>query len=197
MKWLSEKLTNYVIKTGVVSKELYAVYQYGFQIGLEMFCCFTACFIIAVYLHIISEFIIFTGIFIMLRTYAGGIHLNSFGSCFICSVVVQTVALLISITYQFPIKSAWIIIIISAILIYKLSPVESISRKLDKEEKKHCKKITLIIIISICIFAGCCTLGCAYKAVSLIALTMMIVFISQCFGIIKYKLCKKYKYMGI
>lgn len=104
MKWLSEKLTNYVIKTGVVSKELYAVYQYGFQIGLEMFCCFTACFIIAIYLHIISEFIIFTGIFIMLRTYAGGIHLNCFGSCLICSVVVQTVALLISITYQFPIK---------------------------------------------------------------------------------------------
>ena len=26
MKWLSERLTDYVIKTGVVSKELYAVY---------------------------------------------------------------------------------------------------------------------------------------------------------------------------
>ena len=191
MKWLSERLTDYVIKTGVVSKELYAVYQYGFQIGLEMFCCFTTCFIIAICLHIISEFIIFTGIFILLRTYAGGIHLNSFGSCFICSVAVQTVALLINIKYQFPIRSAWVIIMISSLLIYKLSPVESISRKLDKEEKKHCKKATLKIIISILIIAGCCTIRSGYKIISLIAITMSIVLFSQCLGIIKFKLLKK------
>ncbi len=191
MKWLSERLTDYVIKTGVVSKELYAVYQYGFQIGLEMFCCFTTCFIIAICLHIISEFIIFTGIFILLRTYAGGIHLNSFGSCFICSVAVQTVALLINIKYQFPIRSAWVIIMISSLLIYKLSPVESISRELDKEEKKHCKKATLKIIISILIIAGCCTIRSGYKIISLIAITMSIVLFSQCLGIIKFKLLKK------
>ena len=191
MKWLSERLTDYVIKTGVVSKELYAVYQYGFQIGLEMFCCFTTCFIIAICLHIISEFIIFTGIFILLRTYAGGIHLNSFGSCFICSVAVQTVALLINIKYQFPIRSAWVIIMISSLLIYKLSPVESISRELDKEEKKHCKKATLKIIISILIIAGCCTIRSGYKIISLIAITMSIVLFSQCLGIIKFKLSKK------
>ena len=191
MKWLSERLTDYVIKTGVVSKELYAVYQYGFQIGLEMFCCFTTCFIIAICLHIISEFIIFTGIFILLRTYAGGIHLNSIGSCFICSVAVQTVALLINIKYQFPIRSAWVIIMISSLLIYKLSPVESISRELDKEEKKHCKKATLKIIISILIIAGCCTIRSGYKIISLIAITMSIVLFSQCLGIIKFKLLKK------
>ena len=191
MKWLSERLTDYVIKTGVVSKELYAVYQYGFQIGLEMFCCFTTCFIIAICLHIISEFIIFTRIFILLRTYAGGIHLNSFGSCFICSVAVQTVALLINIKYQFPIRSAWVIIMISSLLIYKLSPVESISRELDKEEKKHCKKATLKIIISILIIAGCCTIRSGYKIISLIAITMSIVLFSQCLGIIKFKLLKK------
>ena len=47
MKWLSEKLTDYVINTGAVSKELYAVYQYGFQIGLEMLSCLLVCLIIS------------------------------------------------------------------------------------------------------------------------------------------------------
>ena len=78
MRRLSEKLTGYVIKAGTVSEELYAVYQYGFQIGLEMLCCFMVCLCIAVYLHMIPEFIVFTGIFMALRTYAGGVHLNSF-----------------------------------------------------------------------------------------------------------------------
>ena len=48
MKWLSEKITEYIIKTGAVSKELYAVYQYGFQIDLEMMSCLISLFIIRV-----------------------------------------------------------------------------------------------------------------------------------------------------
>ena len=192
MKWLSEKMTEYVVETGVVSKELYAVYQYGFQIGLEMLSCFSVCLLIAIYLQIIPEFLIITGIFILLRTYAGGVHLDSFGACFICSVIVQTATLLIGIKYPMPIKCAWFIIALNSILIYKFSPVESISRELDKEEKKHCKKVTLKIIIGILIIAGCCTIRNIYKITSLIAITMSIVLLSQCLGIIKFKLSKKY-----
>ena len=44
MKYLSEKITDYVIKTGAASEESYAIYQYGFQIGLEMVSCFLTCF---------------------------------------------------------------------------------------------------------------------------------------------------------
>lgn len=44
---LSEKITRYVIDAGAVSEELYAVYQYGFQIGLEMLICLFVCMSIA------------------------------------------------------------------------------------------------------------------------------------------------------
>ena len=192
MKWLSEKITEYIIRTGAVSKELYAVYQYGFQIGLEMLCCFSVCLLIAIYLQIIPEFLIVTGIFILLRTYAGGVHLDSFGACFICSVIVQTVTLLTGIKYPMPIKCAWLIIALNSILIYKVSPVENINRELDKEEKEHCRKVTLKIITVILIIAGCCTIGDNYKFTSSIAMTMSIVLFSQCLGIIKFKLSKKY-----
>ena len=94
MEWLSEKLTKYIVRTGAVSSELYAVYQYGFQIILEMLSCFLVCLGIALYLHMIPEFFVFTGIFMLIRTYAGGLHLNSFGACFICSVAVQTAVLI-------------------------------------------------------------------------------------------------------
>lgn len=192
MRRLSEKLTGYVIKAGAVSEELYAVYQYGFQIGLEMLCCFVVCLSIAIYLHMIPEFIVFTGIFMLLRTYAGGVHLNSFGGCFICSVVVQTVSLFIGNKYQFSVGNAWSIILISAVLIWKFAPVESISRELDRDEMEHCKKVTLKIIIGILSFAGVCTFVSNSEIVSLIALTVMVVFVSQCIGIIKYKVEKRF-----
>lgn len=192
MRRLSEKLTGYVIKAGAVSEELYAVYQYGFQIGLEMLCCFVVCLSIAIYLHMIPEFIVFTGIFMLLRTYAGGVHLNSFGGCFICSVAVQTVSLFIGNKYKFSVGSAWSIILISAVLIWKFAPVESIGRELDRDEMEHCKKVTLKIIIGILSFAGVCTFVSNSEIVSLIALTVMVVFVSQCIGIIKYKVEKRF-----
>lgn len=192
MWYLSKKITDYVLKMSAISSELYEVYQYGFQIGLEMFCCFSVCLLIAIYLQIIPEFLIITGIFILLRTYAGGVHLDSFGACFICSVIVQTATLLIGIKCPMPIKCAWFIIALNSILIYKFSPVESINRELDKEEKEHCRKVTLKIIIGILIITGCCTIRNIYKIISLIAITMSIVLLSQCLGIIKFKLSKKY-----
>ncbi len=191
MRRLSEKLTGYVISAGAVSEELYAVYQYGFQIGLEMLCCFVVCLSISIYLHMILEFIVFTVIFMLLRTYAGGVHLDSFSACFLCSVVVQTVSLVVSSRYQFPMTDAWVIILAISILIWRLAPVESISRELDREEKAHCKKVTMKIIIGILAFAGFCTVCNMVEMVSLVALTALIVFISQCIGVVKYSVNKR------
>ena len=77
MKYFSEKLTGYIVKSGAVPEESYEIYQYGFQIGLEMLSCLLTCFGIAVYLHMIPEFAVVTGIFMMLRSFVGGVHLNS------------------------------------------------------------------------------------------------------------------------
>lgn len=188
MRRLSEKLTGYVIKTGAVSEELYAVYQYGFQIGLEMLSCFVVCLSIAIYLHMTPEFIVFTGIFMLLRIYAGGVHMDSFGGCFICSVAVQTISLFISSKYQFTVGNAWNIILISTILIWKFAPVESINRELDSDEKKHCKKVTIKILIGVFVFAGGCTFGGINDMVSLVALTVLVILISQYVGVVKYKI---------
>lgn len=190
MKRLSEKLTGYLIKTGAVSAESYAIYQYGFQIGLEMLCCFVVCLGIAIYLHLIPEFAVFTVIFMLLRTYAGGVHLNSFGACFICSVVVQTLTLLFDSKYKFTITNALLIILVSAILILKAAPVESINRELESDEKEHCKKVTMKILIGVFIFAGCCTTAGVDNMVSLVALTVLVILISQYVGVVKYKIEK-------
>lgn len=190
MERLSEKLARYIIKAGAVSEESYAIYQYGFQIGLEMLCCFITCLVISVYLHMIPEFTVFTIIFILLRTYAGGVHLNSFRSCYLCSVIVQTALLIISGICRLPIAMAWAIILMSNALILKYTPVETMNRELDSDEKHHCRKITIRIVAGILIFSGCCTLGGIYEMVSLIAWTVVVVWFSQYIGTVKYKIEK-------
>lgn len=145
---------------------------------------------IAIYMHMIPEFAIFTGIFMLLRTYAGGVHLNSFGSCFICSVTVQIIAMYFNSKYKFTVGTAWLLILVSAILILKAAPVECINRELDDTEKEHCKKVTMKVLIAVIVFAGCCTLARIPDILSLVALTSFIILISQYVGILKYKIEK-------
>ena len=67
----------------------------------------------------------------------------------------------------------------SAILILKAAPVESINRELNNTEKEHCKKVTMKILIGVIAFAICCTVGLIQDMLSLIALTTFIILISQ------------------
>ena len=191
MKHLSKKITDYIVKAGVISEESYEVYQYGFQIGLEMLSCFLVCFSIAIYLHMIPEFIVLTAIFIPLRTYAGGLHLNSYLLCFICSTTVQTVILLINHYYSVVLPIAWGIILISVALMLKNAPVENINRELDADEKRNCKNVTIKVLVGVLTFSVGCTAARLNNIVSLISLTSLIVLISQYLGMIKYNIEKK------
>lgn len=78
----------------------------------------------------------------------------------------------------------------SAIFIVKVAPVESINRELDSDEKIHCKKVTMRILFGIILFTGCCTVGGMSNTVSLIALTVLVILISQYVGIVKFKIEK-------
>ncbi len=190
MKRLSEKLTQFVIDSGAISKESYAVYQYGFQIGLEMLSCLVVCSVIAVYLRMIPEFIALTVFFMLLRSFAGGVHLNSFWKCFICSVTVQTLVLVLNDLHRFSIRNAWGIIILSSILIFRLSPVQSINKELDNDEKAYGKRAVMKILSGLLLFSGCCTLINNNKMVSLMAFIVLTILISQCVGVVKYKIEK-------
>lgn len=191
MQYLSKKITDYIVKVGVVSKESYAIYQYGFQIAFEMLSCFLTSLIIAIYMHMIIEFVISTVIFIFLRTYAGGIHLNSFIGCFICSTVVQTMVLLLYSRYTVILPVSWIIILGSSFLILMATPVENINRELDEDEKQHCKKMTIKVLAGVVIFSGGCMFFNMNNVVSLAALTVLVVLIAQYLGILKYNIEKK------
>ena len=123
--------------------------------------------------------------------YAGGLHLNSFTRCFICSVFVQTLVLLISKQCTILLPIAWVIIFCGSVLIWEIAPVENINRELDTDEKAHCKKVTVKVLSGIIVFALACTLCGMDNMVSLISVTILVVLISQCIGIEKYKIEKK------
>lgn len=99
--------------------------------------------------------------------------------------------LVVNRLYTQPLNLAWGIIVLSSVLIWNMAPVQSINRELDADEKKHCRKVAVKIIVGIYVFAGICTLTGMNAIVSLVAVTMAAVLISQYIGVVKYKIEKR------
>lgn len=193
MKRISEILTEYVIKSGAAAPESYVVYQYGFQVGLEMLCSFMICCFMAILLHMILQFIIFTIIFMLLRTYAGGIHLESFLSCLVCSVSVQTLVFIIQKFLILPLFVCWIFILFCSAVIVMKAPVDSRNRELTYNEKKLYKKTTKRIVYAIILFSIILSISENNRLVFLVALILFAIMISQYMGEVKNKIVNEEK----
>ncbi len=150
-----------------------------------MICCIGVALGIAVYLHRFAEFTLFLAIFILLRTYTGGIHLKNFWSCFICSVIVQIGILLGSDIYQFSIGVSLSVIGVCLLIIFLVAPVESVNRLMGKEEKQYCRQALLKIIIGIIVLTLIFAMSKNTRYISLIADTLAVIVVSAGIGLIK------------
>lgn len=187
MHRLAVKLTDYILDKGAIKKESYEIYCFGFQTAMEMIACIVVSLFIALKMHMVLEYTIFLGIFILVRSYAGGLHLDSFWACFFCSCTVQSVVLLIAKNYQLS-RMVSLIIILSMVLAIKIiKPVEHMNRPLEPDAKKYFQKKLNIILGGI--FFGSITLFIVggENYLSLSALTMIIIVASMIIGKWKQK----------
>lgn len=140
MKKIAKKLADYVIQKGTIEEEEREIYEYGFSIATEMLLCILVCFSISMTLHTFVEGLLFFAIFIPLRSYAGGLHLSNYWSCFSLSCLTFLIIMMLGKNLEFPIYIALIISFLLEIVVYNLYPVENINRIVDADEDKQFKK---------------------------------------------------------
>lgn len=120
----------------MIQKEDYAVYQYGFQYFLELFISTFCSILIAIILNTLPECILFFIFFIPMRSYSGGMHLNSYFACFIASCLVLVSTLLVTKYFLMPYSFSIILYLICASLIKIIGPVNHPNREVDSQENK-------------------------------------------------------------
>ncbi len=131
------------------------------------------------------EGILFFITFAPLRTYAGGLHLEKYHSCFVLSCLTFCGILLTVMYVHIPIYFLLIAVFLLEISVYILYPVENKNRKVNKKEdlyfkcklKKFFLLDTFIVII--------CTIFKKNEYVLTITTTFFIVVITMILG--KYK----------
>lgn len=105
------------------------------------------CLVIAVSLNMFLEFLFFSVVFIPIRSFGGGFHLNSFSKCYILSCLVLTSTLLIVKIYTLDGILSYLGCIVFAIIILIIGPINHPNRPVTFEENRIFKRRTILALV--------------------------------------------------
>lgn len=156
MRKIAEKISNKMVDSGIVQKEDVELYQYGIENGITVAGNLLASALFGILTGRLGAVLVFLLFYGTLRTYSGGVHCKSRLGCFILSMLILLVPVFsyewVMEMVAFPVLSVVGVIAIVVVLI--LSPVESINKPLDDEERKYYKRIShCIVVIQGCVLA--------------------------------------------
>lgn len=140
----AEKISKEMVDKGIVPKEDAELYQYGIENGITVAGNLLASVLFGILTERLGVVLFFLLFYSTLRSYSGGVHCKSKLGCFILSLLILFVPVFsyewVMEVIMFPILIALGVIAIVVILI--LSPVESINKPLEDEERKYYKRIS-------------------------------------------------------
>ena len=140
---------------------------------------------LTLYLHMFVEGVLFFVIFAPLRSYAGGLHLEKYHSCFVLSCLTFFGILLTSRYIRIPTYFSLIAFFLLEMSVYAFYPVENINREVDKEEDTYFrKKLKLFLIFDMFIVLVCAALK-KDRYIIVIVATFLMVAVTMILG--KYK----------
>lgn len=147
---LAEIIVNYQVSNGTLQKEEKTAYIVGYQLLIGKFISAALMLIIAAATGTFTEMLLFMIAFICLRQYAGGFHFENAEICILFSAVICAIVA-VGIKNDLggiPTTAAGIIEMIACFMIWKIAPVDSKNKRLDRLEKKvyrnRCRGILIV-----------------------------------------------------
>ena len=148
-------LANRLLSHGTISKDELDIYVYGFELLLSFTFSTTLIMIAGCIMGKALETVAFLTVFILLRSFSGGYHSDTYGKCFILTFLIYAMTMIISDC----VKISWIfyipLLIIGTVVLFIKAPIENPNKELtDQEAKRH--KLTSIILFTLFCLSGIC-----------------------------------------
>lgn len=121
MEYISNKLTDFIVKKGVIREEDYAIYRYGLLTGMEVMLCVLQSFIISILLDVLLQSFVVAIVLFSLRSYICGIHMKKYISCLVWSTSILTVGVYAATLIPLSKEVLFIICLIILPIIHRLS----------------------------------------------------------------------------
>ncbi len=152
----AKKISDEMVSRGIVQKEDVPLYRYGIENGIVVAGNLLASILFGVLVGRLGVVLVFLLFYSLLRTFSGGVHCKSKTGCFVLSMLILFVPVFsyewVMEMIEFPVLI--VVGVIAIVVILVLSPVESINKPLDDEERKYYKRIShCIVALQGCVLA--------------------------------------------
>lgn len=145
---LAQAITGYLLKNKIIENDKLDIYIYGFEIFISNIFGFLIGLTLGFVFSQIFECMAFLLIFIIMRTYCGGYHADTYLKCNIIFTTNITIAMLIfKFIANFPIYLHIVIGLTCIISIVMFAPVENEYKPLTIDEKKQHKTTSIILYL--------------------------------------------------
>ena len=145
---LAAKISSKMLQRGVISGELFDIYVYGFELVLSFLFSVAVMLFVGIVTNRILHTILFLLVFITLRSFTGGYHANTYGVCFMVTISVFIVTILLA---EYINICWWYYLLLLSVglpLIYIFAPIEHHNKPLETNDKARCKMISTILFLS-------------------------------------------------
>lgn len=153
-----DKYINLMIKNGMILQSDEEIYKYKVTCLVEKIVMISVMILISLFFKETTGVIIFIVTFFWLRSRTGGFHLDSFSGCFICTISIEIVVILLIKSQIVPIVISNILSAIASIIILVLGASNHPNMDYEKEEyyfnKKYARVIVIIEFLAILFFSG-------------------------------------------
>ena len=150
LEYLSDKIAKVLVSQKIISDCDMDVYAYGLALLLSFIFNTVIMFVIGIITHRLVETILFLIVFVILRSFSGGYHADTFLKCMI--ITFSTYALVISLS---AVKVSLIvylaILFVGFFIVLIKTPIEHPNKEISVRDKKH-HKITSVILYTV--FSG-------------------------------------------
>lgn len=143
---MSEKIADWLIRQKAISADERELYIYAVHCLFSLLYPIVFASVVGAIFGMVIETIVMIIPFILVRKFAGGYHADSFGKCLIISsmVIIVTIQIAMVVDNSYILNAIYVA---GSMLLILFSPIDSENKRLDIDDKKFCKKITVFIVL--------------------------------------------------
>lgn len=187
MKQLVEQIMIYINKEYSLEKSDQEIIQFGIEAALEVGTNFLISILILYKMDMVLEGLIFFGIFIPIRTLAGGFHSDSYLCCLLFSAFTLFTVMILGKHITVSKQLIMILILILELIIGMIGPIINSERPVSQKEYIiFSKKLYRIFVIDavFCVWIGATDYA---ELLNIVFLSLCLIVITLLIGKIKYR----------
>lgn len=179
-RWLSIKITKWLIDCEVILPEDKEIYQYGLQQALVTLINIGSTLLLGFIFDCVFVGVLFMLAYIPLRSYAGGAHAKTSLRCYFASLILMGAVFWVIRHFPYVRLVCILLTIINGMIVWYMVPVENLNKRLDEVEifvfREKARRI-LIFEIIISLFANAFYMKLLGKCMTLVLCVMAIMLL--------------------